>query len=69
MIFKHKETGELLELDNPATHSLAERNGFEPIEEHDEELAALREKAKELGIKSAHTMKKETLITKITEIQ
>ena len=33
----------------------------------DEELEALKEKAKELGIKNAHNMKKETLIAKIEE--
>lgn len=33
----------------------------------DEELDALKEKAKELGIKNAHNMKKETLIAKIEE--
>ena len=32
-----------------------------------EELEALKEKAKELGIKNAHNMKKETLIAKIEE--
>lgn len=35
----------------------------------DEELEALREKAKELGIKNIHNMKKETLIAKIQEIE
>ena len=33
----------------------------------DEELDALKEKAKELGIKNAHNMKKETLIARIEE--
>ena len=33
----------------------------------DEELEALKEKAKKLGIKNAHNMKKETLIAKIEE--
>lgn len=34
-----------------------------------EELEALKEKAKELGIKNVHNMKKETLIAKIKEIE
>lgn len=41
---------------------------IEEIEEtktEDEELEALKEKAKKLGIKNAHNMKKETLIAKI----
>lgn len=33
----------------------------------DEELKSLKEKAKKLGIKNTHNMKKETLIEKITE--
>ena len=33
----------------------------------DQELEALKEKAKKLGIKNAHNMKKETLIAKIEE--
>lgn len=35
----------------------------------DEELNTLKEKAKELGIKNAHNMKKETLIAKIEEAE
>ena len=35
----------------------------------DEELNALKEKAKELGINVAHNMKKETIIKKIEEIE
>ncbi len=35
----------------------------------DEELEALRERAKELGMKNIHNMKKETLIAKIQEIK
>ena len=37
------------------------------IQTEDEELEALKEKAKKLGIKNAHNMKKETLIAKIEE--
>lgn len=35
----------------------------------DKELEALKEKAKELGIKNVHNMKKETLIAKIEEAE
>lgn len=35
----------------------------------DEELNTLKEKAKELGIKNVHNMKKETLIAKIEEAE
>lgn len=35
----------------------------------DEELNTLREKAKDLGIKGAHNMKKETLVAKIEEAE
>lgn len=35
----------------------------------DEELEALKERAKELGIKNTHNMKKETLIAKIQETE
>ena len=35
----------------------------------DEELEELKEKAKTLGIKGAHNMKKETLVAKIEEIE
>ena len=35
----------------------------------DEELDALKERAKELGIKNTHNMKKETLIAKIQETE
>lgn len=37
--------------------------------EDDEELEQLRERAKELAIKNAHSMKKETLIAKIQEVE
>lgn len=35
----------------------------------DKELEALREKAKELGIRGAHNMRKENLIAKIEEVE
>ena len=37
--------------------------------EKDEELEALKERAKELGINVTHNMKKETIINKIEEIE
>ena len=61
-----------LELLDPNTFSVAKREGFEPVEEdkqEDPELEALREQAKELGIKNAHNMKKEKLLEKIAEAE
>lgn len=37
--------------------------------EDEKELSLLREKAKDLGIKGAHNMKKENLIAKIEEVE
>lgn len=46
-----------------------EDSGEDPGEDsgEDEELKSLKEKAKKMGIKNTHNMKKETLIKKITE--
>lgn len=44
------------------------KNSEENDEKEDEELVKLREEAKELGIRGAHNMKKENLITKIKEM-
>ena len=53
---------------NDGTDSEGENSGENKNEtSEDEELEALKEKAKELGIKNAHNMKKETLIAKIEE--
>ena len=38
-------------------------------ESEDEELEALKDRAKELGIRNTHNMKKETLIDKIQELE
>lgn len=54
--------GELQEDKTPKT-SVSNDEGDE------KELAILREKAKDLGIKGAHNMKKETLIAKIEEVE
>lgn len=77
MIFKHKETGDLYVTDNTNLFSMLEREGYRPetvekTEENTEESterAALIAKAKELGIKSPHMMKLETLKEKIAEIE
>ena len=55
-----------LEETNKNLFSLLERNGFTEAED---ELAELREKAKELGIKGYHNMKEENLIAKIAELE
>lgn len=48
----------------------AEKNtGDNSSDNADEELETLKEKAKELGIKNVHNMKKETLIAKIEEAE
>lgn len=53
---------------NDGTNDEGENSGENKNEtSEDEELEALKEKAKELGIKNAHNMKKETLIAKIEE--
>ena len=46
--------------------NIAERYGAKPVEV-DPELEALREQAKELGIKGVNIMKRETLLEKIAE--
>ena len=48
---------------NPESNEKTEKDE----QTEDEELDALKEKAKELGIKNAHNMKKETLIARIEE--
>lgn len=73
MIFRHKETGDKFETDNKNLVSMLEREGYELEDEEAEEdtdnKAELIAKAKELGIKSAHSMKTETLLEKIAEIE
>ena len=46
---------------------IAERYGAKPVTEADVELESLLEQAKELGIRGANLMKKETLIRRIAE--
>lgn len=62
----------IIECKEENLYSLCERNGYKPVEEVDEvdiELEELRDHAKELGIKNAHMMKKETLIDKIAALE
>lgn len=65
-----------LETEDPRTCEILVKLGYEHdgelpkpelVKEIDDELAALRAKGKEYGIKSAHSMKKETLQTAIDE--
>jgi hypothetical protein len=82
---KFRKGDVVIELTDPNTFILAERQGFEPvceelqsepipepepIQEPDQEpddLEELRERAKEMGIRNAHSMKRETLLKKIAE--
>ena len=61
-----KQTPEDDKNENPKGDS--EDNSDENNEDEDEELVKLREEAKELGIRGAHNMKKENLITKTKEM-
>lgn len=80
---KFRKGDVVIELTDPNTFILAERQGFEPvceelqsepipepIQEPDQEpddLEELRERAKEMGIRNAHSMKRETLLKKIAD--
>lgn len=60
------------EVDNPGEDSgdnTGDNTGDNAGDNSDEELNALKEKAKELGIKNFHNMKKETLIAKIEKAE
>lgn len=65
MLFINKD-GKKIETDNANLFSMLEREGFKKVECDKESLV---KKAKELGIEHAHTMKIETLISKIAEKQ
>ena len=52
-----------------ADQNTGDNNGDNNGDNSDEELEALKEKAKGLGIKNVHNMKKETLIAKIEEAE
>lgn len=74
-----------IELRDPNTFSVAERYGFVPVtdekpeepkqeaakepEKEPDDTAELLAKAKELGIRNAHSMKRETLLKKIEEAE
>ena len=60
------------DVDNPGEDSgdnTGDNTGDNAGDNSDEELNALKEKAKELGIKNFHNMKKETLIAKIEKAE
>nr|DAO95560.1 MAG TPA: Rho termination factor, N-terminal domain [Caudoviricetes sp.] len=57
-------SGEVEEKEDRKPQATASNNN-----EDEKELATLREKAKDLGIKGAHNMKKENLIAKIEEVE
>ncbi len=57
-------SGEVEEKEDKKPQATASNNN-----EDEKELATLREKAKDLGIKGAHNMKKENLIAKIEEVE
>jgi hypothetical protein len=70
---RFKKGGTVIELPDPNTFILAERAGFEPVEDEEEgkhdyvDIEALRAQAKELGIRNAHSMGREKLLEKIAE--
>ncbi|MGV8982149.1 hypothetical protein [Clostridium sp.] len=68
----NKEKDLTYENENVNLESYLIREGYSKVEEKEEidtELEALRAKAKELGIKSSHLMKAESLIAKIAELE
>lgn len=65
---EYKENEEYLELINGKVERPVGNTKSEKTQE-DKELETLREKAKELGIRGAHNMKKENLIAKIEEAE
>lgn len=77
---KFKKGDAEIELTDPNTFNIPIRAGFEPVKETEEpggqkempddtELAELKAKAKELGIRNAHSMGKEKLLEKIAEAE
>ena len=59
----------IIDCDNINLFSLYKREGFVEEEANETELEELRNQAKELGVKGFQLMKKETLITKIAELE
>lgn len=55
--------------DDNIDSNTSDNTGDNTSDNSDKELETLRERAKELGIKNTHNMKKETLIAKIKEIE
>jgi len=65
---KFEKNGHIVEVTDPNTFNIFEREGFVTLDETTDEKADLVKKAKEIGIKSAHLMSIETLKEKIAEI-
>jgi len=65
MNFKHGDI--IINVTDENLFNVYERAGFTPVTEGPEidDMEELLEKAKELGIRNAHSMKRETLIKKI----
>ena len=55
--------------DDNIDSNTSDNTGDNTSDNSDKELETLRERAKELGIKNTHNMKKKTLIAKIKEIE
>lgn len=71
---KFKKGDIVIELSDPNTFNIPIRDGFVPVTEKEPEkepddTAELLAKAKELGIRNAHSMKRETLLKKIEEAE
>lgn len=56
-------------VDDNIDSNTSDNTGDNTSDNSDKELETLRERAKELGIKNTHNMKKKTLIAKIKEIE
>jgi len=82
---KFKKGDIVIELSDPNTFNIPIREGFVPVtdevpvepaqeatkepEKEPDDTAELLAKAKELGIRNAHSMKRETLLKKIAEVE
>jgi|GEM_PF-4809635 hypothetical protein len=63
---KFEKNGHIVEVTNPNTFNVFEREGFKLVTDDKVELIS---KAKELGIKSAHLMSTDKLKEKIAELE
>lgn len=78
---KFKKGDIVIELSDPNTFNIPIREGFVPVTDEvpaepaqetakkPDDTAELLAKAKELGIRNAHSMKRETLLRKIAEAE